>query len=61
MHLCRRVFRIYLAANPGLEMAAERAQLEAVVTGPLRFAENRSIWRKGTYQDVTQYYKCHGP
>jgi hypothetical protein len=53
MHVCRRVFRIYLAANPGLEMAAERAQLEAVVTGPLRFAENRSIWRRGNYEDVT--------
>jgi hypothetical protein len=34
-------------------MAAERAQLEAVVTGPLRFAENRSIWRRGNYEDVT--------
>ena len=47
MHEGRRVFRIYLAANPGLEMAAERAQLESVVTGPLRFAENRSYLEEG--------------
>ena len=34
--MASRIFRIYLAANAGMEMAAERAQVDDVVNGPLR-------------------------
>ena len=34
--LAEKIFRIYLAANSGVDMAKEREELEAVVSGPLQ-------------------------
>eukprot|EP00961_Rhodomonas_salina_P293091 3933446-Rhodomonas_salina.7 len=34
--LAEKIFRIYLAANPGMEMAEERTELAAIIAGPLQ-------------------------
>ena len=39
-----RVFRVYLAANQGAEMAQEREQLQAVVHGPLKELCRQHAW-----------------